>query len=85
VHESEFGRFNPETLNLPPNAIPTLQVAGDDAPGEVCVGGRTLRLQIPHRSPRADICFLRVGTRNICAATSPCAQRRRTCQVDITA
>jgi hypothetical protein len=29
VHESGFGRFNPETLNLSPNAIPTLQVVDD--------------------------------------------------------
>ena len=29
VHESGFGRFNTETLNLSPNAIPTLQVVDD--------------------------------------------------------
>ena len=29
VHESGFGRFNPETLSLSPNAIPTLQVVDD--------------------------------------------------------
>lgn len=29
VHESGFGRFNQETLNLNPNAIPTLQVVDD--------------------------------------------------------
>ena len=29
MHESGFGRFNPETLNLSPNAIPTLQVVDD--------------------------------------------------------
>ena len=29
VHEAGFGRFNPETLNLSPNAIPTLQVVDD--------------------------------------------------------
>ena len=29
VHESGFGRFNAETLNLSPNAIPTLQVVDD--------------------------------------------------------
>lgn len=29
VHESGFGRFNTETLNLNPNAIPTLQVVDD--------------------------------------------------------
>lgn len=29
VHEAGFGRFNPETLNLNPNAIPTLQVVDD--------------------------------------------------------
>jgi hypothetical protein len=29
VHESGFGRFNTETLNLSPNAIPTLQVVED--------------------------------------------------------
>jgi len=29
VHESGFGHFNPETLNLSPNAIPTLQVVDD--------------------------------------------------------
>lgn len=29
VHESGFGRFNEETLNLNPNAIPTLQVVDD--------------------------------------------------------
>jgi hypothetical protein len=29
VHESGFGRFNNETLNLNPNAIPTLQVVDD--------------------------------------------------------
>jgi hypothetical protein len=29
VHESGFGRFNPETLNLSPYAIPTLQVVDD--------------------------------------------------------
>ena len=35
VHEFGFGRFNPETLSLSPNAIPTLQVV--DASGEVVV------------------------------------------------
>jgi len=29
VHESGFGRFNPETLSLSPNTIPTLQVVDD--------------------------------------------------------
>jgi hypothetical protein len=29
VHESGFGRFNPDTLSLSPNAIPTLQVVDD--------------------------------------------------------
>ena len=29
VHESGFGKFNEETLNLNPNAIPTLQVVDD--------------------------------------------------------
>jgi len=29
VHEAGFGRFNPETLSLSPNAIPTLQVVDD--------------------------------------------------------
>ena len=29
VHEFGFGRFNPETLSLSPNAIPTLQVVDD--------------------------------------------------------
>jgi hypothetical protein len=29
VHESGFGRFNPQTLSLSPNAIPTLQVVDD--------------------------------------------------------
>ena len=29
VHESGFGRFNPETLSLAPTAIPTLQVVDD--------------------------------------------------------
>lgn len=29
VHESGFGRFNPETLSLSPTAIPTLQVVDD--------------------------------------------------------
>jgi hypothetical protein len=29
VHESGFGRFNPETLELNPNAIPTLQLVDD--------------------------------------------------------
>ncbi len=29
VHESGFGHFNPDTLNLSPNAIPTLQVVDD--------------------------------------------------------
>jgi hypothetical protein len=29
VHEAGFGRFNEETLNLSPNAIPTLQVVDD--------------------------------------------------------
>ena len=29
VHESGFGRFNPETLSLNNNAIPTLQVVDD--------------------------------------------------------
>ena len=29
VHESGFGRFNPETLSLSPGAIPTLQVVDD--------------------------------------------------------
>lgn len=29
MHESGFGRFNTETLNLNPNAIPTLQVVDD--------------------------------------------------------
>ncbi|HEY8309326.1 MAG TPA: hypothetical protein VIG47_02160, partial [Gemmatimonadaceae bacterium] len=29
VHESGFGRFNPETLSLSPNSIPTLQVVDD--------------------------------------------------------
>lgn len=29
VHESGFGRFNPETLSLSPNVIPTLQVVDD--------------------------------------------------------
>jgi hypothetical protein len=29
VHESGFGWFNPETLSLSPNAIPTLQVVDD--------------------------------------------------------
>jgi hypothetical protein len=29
VHEAGFGRFDPETLNLSPNAIPTLQVVDD--------------------------------------------------------
>jgi hypothetical protein len=29
VHEAGFGRFNQETLNLNPNAIPTLQVVDD--------------------------------------------------------
>ena len=29
VHESGFGRFNPDTLNLNENAIPTLQVVDD--------------------------------------------------------
>jgi diadenosine tetraphosphatase ApaH/serine/threonine PP2A family protein phosphatase len=29
VHESGFGKFNPETLSLSPNSIPTLQVVDD--------------------------------------------------------
>ena len=29
VHEAGFGRFDPETLNLNPNAIPTLNIADD--------------------------------------------------------
>lgn len=29
VHESGFGRFNPETLSLSNNAIPTLEVVDD--------------------------------------------------------
>ena len=29
VHEAGFQRFDPETLNLSPNAIPTLQVVED--------------------------------------------------------
>lgn len=29
VHESGFGRFDPDTLSLSPNAIPTLQVVED--------------------------------------------------------
>jgi hypothetical protein len=29
VHEAGFGRFDPETLSLSPNAIPTLQVVDD--------------------------------------------------------
>jgi hypothetical protein len=29
VHEAGWGRFNPETLSLSPNAIPTLQVVDD--------------------------------------------------------
>jgi hypothetical protein len=32
VHEAGFGRFNQETLNLNPNAIPTLQVVDDTFP-----------------------------------------------------